>query len=166
LNDPVLRENFVERLFAYRRWRDLLASNPGAGDLVGFHAASKMTLLSHHEQKSRELGRRVASAGEVDLGVLLEEYGRGYMDVLRHRATRRRHRNVLQHLAGHLKKVLDAGDRAELAGVIDAYGAGSVPLVVPVTLLRHHFRRHGPAWASEQTYLNPYPDELMVRNHV
>ena len=84
----------------------------------------------------------------------------------RHTATRRRHTNVLQHLAGHFKQDLDSEDRAELTDVIDRYREGGLPLVVPITLLRHHTRRHGSDWVRSQTYLNPYPDELMLRNHV
>jgi len=166
LNDPVLRENFVGRLFGLRRWRDFLAGSPSAAGLVEFHAAAKMTLLSHHQQKYRELGRLVAEAGRGELGLMLQEYGFGYAEILRHRTTRRRHLNVLQHLAGHLKRELEEPDRAEVAELITAYGDGSVPLVVPITLLRHHFRRHGGDWARSQTYLNPYPDELMAQNHV
>jgi uncharacterized protein YbgA (DUF1722 family)/uncharacterized protein YbbK (DUF523 family) len=166
LNDPSLRENFVERVFAYRRWREFLASDPGPGDLVAFHTANKMTLHSHHPQKYRQMGPLVAGAGKSDLSALLPEYGERYMDVLRHRATRRRHTDVLQHLLGHLKKRVDADDRAELVDLIDAYRRGEVPLIVPITMLRHHFRRHASEWVSGQTYLAPYPDELMLRNHV
>jgi uncharacterized protein YbgA (DUF1722 family)/uncharacterized protein YbbK (DUF523 family) len=166
LNDPVLRENFVERVFAYRRWKDFLATNPKPGDLVAFHAAAKMTLLSHHPQKYRELGRQVSDAGRADFAALLDRYGSAHMDILRHRATRRRHTNVLQHLIGHLKKQLDAEDRAELTGLIETYHRGEVPLIVPITMLKHHFRRHGTEWVLSQTYLDPYPAELMLRNHV
>jgi uncharacterized protein YbgA (DUF1722 family)/uncharacterized protein YbbK (DUF523 family) len=166
LNDPVLREQFIERVFAYRRWMDFLATNPGPGDLVAFHSASKMSLLSHHPGKYRALGRLVADAGAGGFTPRLEEYAAAYMDVLRHRATRRRHANVLQHLLGHLKEAIDGDDRAELVDLIEAYRTGSVPLVVPITMLRHHFRRHGSDWVRSQTYLNPYPDELMLRNHV
>lgn len=166
LNDPVLREHFIERVFAYRRWTDFVAGDPGPGDLVAFHAAAKMSLLSHHPGKYRALGRLVADAGAGSFTARLEEYGRAYMDVLAHRATRRRHANVLQHLLGHLKETLDRDDRAEMVELIEAYRAGSVPLVVPITMLRHHFRRSGSEWVRAQTYLNPYPDELMLRNHV
>lgn len=166
LNDPLLRENFVERLFAYRRWKEFVASQPRAGDVVAFHSANKMTLHSHHPQKYRQLGQLVAGAGKADPGILLADYGAAYMDILRHRATPKRHTDVLQHLAGHLKKSIDAEDRSELAGLIGAYRRAEVPLVVPVTMLRHHFRRHGSEWVNSQTYLAPYPDELMLRNHV
>jgi uncharacterized protein YbgA (DUF1722 family)/uncharacterized protein YbbK (DUF523 family) len=166
LNDPVLRENFAERVFAYRRWREFADGRPRAGDLVEFHAANKMSLLSHHPQKYRDLGRLVADAGKGPFGVVLDAYGAGYMDVLRHRATRKRHANVLQHLMGHLKRDLDDQDRLEMSEIIEAYRREEVPLVVPITMLRHHFRRHGTTWVMQQTYLNPYPDELMLRNHV
>jgi uncharacterized protein YbgA (DUF1722 family)/uncharacterized protein YbbK (DUF523 family) len=166
LHDPALRENFVERLFALRRWRDFLSAVPSADRLVVFHAAAKMSLLSHHPQKYRELGRLVAAAGKRDPTEVLEEYGLGYAEILQHRATRRRHLDVLLHLAGRLRRRLEDLDRAELAEAIAAYGAGRAPLLLPITLLRHHFRRHGGEWARSQTYLNPHPDELMMRSHV
>ncbi|MCB2224675.1 MAG: DUF523 and DUF1722 domain-containing protein [Actinobacteria bacterium] len=166
LNDPGLREHFVARVFAYRRWKDFLATGPSAGALVAFHAANKMALHSHHPGEYRALGRLVAGAGTTGLGALLDEYGTAMMHLLRHRATRKRHTDVLQHLAGHLKKEIDAEDRAELAELIESYRQGVVPLVVPLTMLRHHARRHGSEWLRSQTYLQPYPDELMLRNHV
>jgi len=166
LNDPVLRENFIERIFAYRRWRRFVSGDPAPKDLQGFHAASKMALMAHHPEKYRELGRLVAGARKTGFSRTLNRYGEGYMDVLRHRATRRRNTNVLQHLMGHLKRDLDDGDRSELGGLIEEYRRGRLPLIVPITLLRHHFRRHGTEWVLSQTYLNPYPDELMLRNHV
>jgi uncharacterized protein YbgA (DUF1722 family)/uncharacterized protein YbbK (DUF523 family) len=167
LNDPVLRENFADRLFAHRRWKEFLAGGPGPGDLVAFHAANKMLLHSHHPQKYRNLGRLVSGAGAApDFQGMLAEYGAGYMVILRHRATRKRNTDVLQHLLGHLKKALDADDRAELVEIVENYRRGEVPLVVPITMLRHHFRKHGSDWVKSQTYLSPYPDELMLRNHV
>jgi uncharacterized protein YbgA (DUF1722 family)/uncharacterized protein YbbK (DUF523 family) len=166
LNDPVLREHFFERVFAHRRWRRFRETGPRIGDLVAFHASAKMALLSHHERRYRDLGRIVAGAKSAGLKATLDEYEATYFDIYRHRATRRRHSNVLQHLAGHVKREIDADDRAELSGLIDRYRAGSVPLIVPVTLLRHHARRVGSDWLRSQTYLDPYPDELMLRNHV
>ena len=166
LNDPVLRENFIERVFAYRSWREFRAGDPGPGDLVGFHTRHKLALMAHNPQRYRELGRLVSGAGRADMGGLLDEYGAGFMEVLRYKATRRKHANVLYHLAGYLKRALDADDKEELGSVIESYRTGLIPLVVPVTLLRHHFRRHPDEWVAEQTYVNPYPAELMLRNHV
>jgi uncharacterized protein YbgA (DUF1722 family)/uncharacterized protein YbbK (DUF523 family) len=166
LNDPVLRENFIERLFAYRAWREFVANDPGPGDLVALHGSYKLTLMAHHPQRYRELGRLVAGAGKRKMPQLLAEYGEGFMAALRYRATRRKHANVLYHLAGFLKRALDGADREELVALIESYRTGLVPLVVPVTLLRHHFRRHPHEWVSQQSYLNPYPSELMLRNHV
>ena len=166
LNDPVLRENFFERVFAHRRWRRLRHSRPGPRDLVAFHTSYKMTLLSHHPEKYRLLGRIVADAGAGGFAARLDEYGALFMETLSHSATRARHNNVLQHLAGHLKGDLDAFDREELAETIESYRRGTIPLIVPITLLRHHFRRHGTDWVGAQTYLDPYPDELMLRNHI
>lgn len=163
LNDPNLREAFIDRVFAHRRWRDFRRGDPGPGELVAFHTRHKLTLLSHAPDHYRQLGRLVAKAGTEEV---IDEYGRLFAAAMRVQATRGKQVNVLQHLQGYLREVLDEGDRAELDEMILAYAAGLLPLVVPVTLLRHHFRRHPHDWVGEQTYLQPYPVELMLRNHV
>lgn len=166
LNDMPLRENFIERVFAHHRWTGFLASRPRPKDLVAFHAAEKMTLLAHSPTGLRELGRLVAKAGKADFAKTLEAYGLAFLEVLRAKATARKHTNVLQHLMGFLKESVDADSRKELAERIEEYRTGLVPLVVPLTLLNHHFRRHPAEWVGVQSYLRPYPAELMLRNHV
>jgi uncharacterized protein YbgA (DUF1722 family)/uncharacterized protein YbbK (DUF523 family) len=166
LTDPGLRENFIERVFAAARWRAFLARGPRARDLVAFHAAEKFALLAHSPARYAELGRLVARAGRAPTRETLDAYGRLMMEARSVRATRARHVNVLQHLAGFFKRQLGPDERAELSEVIEDYRAGLVPLVVPVTLIRHHVRRLGIAYLADQTYLHPHPKELMLRNHV
>jgi uncharacterized protein YbgA (DUF1722 family)/uncharacterized protein YbbK (DUF523 family) len=166
LSDPILRENFIERVFAYRRLREFFAPRWTVGGLVAFHTAHKMTLLSHSTENYRRLGQLVAGAAGKPREALRSEYETQFMSTLRLPATTRRHTNVLMHMAGHLKKVLDPESRAELVATIDEYRRGLVPLIVPLTLLRHHVRVHEAAYLSGQTYLEPHPRELMLRNRV
>ena len=165
LHDMGIRENFVERLFAGRRWREFVKAKPRSRDLVAFHTRHKLALSAHSDVHYRQLGRLVAVAGGQKITDLIEEYGRLFMTALRVRTTAGKHANALFHILGHLKHELDADDRAELTDRIDEYRKGLVPLVVPLTLLAHHLRRHPVPWVLEQTYLNPYPTELMLRNH-
>lgn len=166
LSDPSLRENFIERVFAAARWRTFLARRPRTRDLVAFHAAEKFAILAHSPARYGELGRLVAKAGRTLTRDMLDRYGRLLAQARASRATRARHTNVLQHLAGFFKRQLGAGERAELVEIIDDYRAGLVPLVVPIALIRHHVRRFGVTYLADQTYLNPHPKELMLRNHV
>lgn len=166
LHDAGIRENFVERVFAYHRWKEFLTTGPRAKDLVAFHARHKLTLSSHSDQMYRKLGQLVAGAGRRRMDGLLEEYGRLFMEALRARATAAKHANVLFHIMGFLKRAIDSGDKAELVASIENYRMNLVPLVVPLTLLKHHLRRHPVPWVMDQVYLNPYPAELMLRNHV
>lgn len=166
LRDARLRENFVERVFAAYRWNQFVESRPRARDLVRFHTGQKLTLLSHSAGHYRKLGQLVARAGKTPMNRLLGEYEALFAEALAVKATPRKHANVLYHLMGQLKKQLDAGDKAELVESIEAYRQGRVPLVVPLTLFQHHFRRHAVPWVQEQVYLNPYPAELMLRNQV
>ena len=165
LSDPVLREAFIERVFAYRRLRELGAAPVRAGDLMRFHAAHKLLLLAHVPAAYARLGRLVASTKGRVSRATLDDYAAGFMDALGVPATRRRHVNVLQHMAGYFDAA-DAASRRELAVSIEDYGRGLVPLVVPLTLVAHHARRHDVRYLLEQIYLQPHPKELMLRNHV
>jgi uncharacterized protein YbgA (DUF1722 family)/uncharacterized protein YbbK (DUF523 family) len=165
LNDAVLRENFVLRVFTYARWQHFLAADGTAAGLVGFHAAHKLLVLAHAPDLYPLLGRLVAGAGTGDRAALFGEYGRLLMEALARRATRGRHVNTMQHLIGFVKDDLDAEDKRELERVLAEYRKGLVALAVPLTLIRHLLRRHAPdSWAAGQVYLAPYPAELMLRN--
>jgi uncharacterized protein YbgA (DUF1722 family)/uncharacterized protein YbbK (DUF523 family) len=166
LCDPVLRENFVERIFAYDRLRALFDGRWTAGSLVAFHTAHKMALLAHSTTAYQALGRLVAGATKLARRELQREYETAFMSTLARPATTRRHTNVLMHMAGHLKKPVDEASRRELLASIDEYRRELVPLVVPLTLLRHHVRVHRIAYLAGQTYLEPHPRELMLRNQV
>ncbi len=165
LSDPALRENFIERVFAFRRLKSLFRGRWSLAGLVAFHTAHKMQLLAHSPGDYRALGRLVANARRRPRRELRSRYQEGFMRALARTATRGRNTNVLQHMAGHLAD-LDAASRAELAQLVEEYRLGRVPLVVPLTLIRHHVRRLGVAYLSGQAYLDPHPKELMLRNHV
>jgi uncharacterized protein YbgA (DUF1722 family)/uncharacterized protein YbbK (DUF523 family) len=166
LGDPRLRENFVERIFAYRRLRALFGGRWTVGGLVRFHAAEKLLLLAHEPRAYQVLGRLVAGARQRPRAEVAARYGEIYMRALRVLATRGKNCNVLQHMAGYFKDRLAPDERAELHETIADYRAGLVPLVVPMTLLRHHVRKHGSPYLEGQAYLEPHPKELMLRNHV
>jgi uncharacterized protein YbgA (DUF1722 family)/uncharacterized protein YbbK (DUF523 family) len=166
LRDMGIRENFIERLFSFHRWKEFVKTLPRPRNLVEFHTKHKLMLSAHSDEHYRRLGRIVAGAGKRKMKELLEEYGLHFMEALSVRATARKHANVLHHILGFLKNGLDAGDKAELVAEIDNYRRGLVPLIVPLTLLSHHLRHHPVAWVQEQTYLHPYPAELMLRNYV
>ena len=166
LRDPRLRENWVERVFAYDAITRLWASRWKIADLVAFHTRYKFTLLAHSEKESRELGRLVAAAKSISRKELRESYEDKFMSAMKKIATVRKNINVLQHMLGFFKKELDELSRHELLSHINDYGAGLVPLVVPMTLLRHYVRILDVDYLSDQVYLNPHPKELALRNHV
>ncbi len=166
LSDPRLRENFVERVFAYRRLQEHFAGRWTVGTLVRFHTAQKLTLMAHSVKAYEHLGRLVARAKSLPRDEVETHYVEGFMTALAIVATARRHVNVLQHMAGYFKTQLDEADRTELQAVIEDYRRGFVPLVVPITLVRHHVRRCDVTYLAGQSYLSPPPAELMLRNHV
>ncbi len=166
LNDPRIRENFVERVFAHRRLRSLFTGRWTIGALVRFHAAHKLQLLSHSPKAYATLGQLVARAKEMLREGLRARYEAGFMKALSEIATPRRHANVLHHIVGHFRRHLDDESRRELLGVIEDYRASLVPLVVPLTLVRHYVRRFDIPYLKGQMYLEPHPKELMLRNHV
>ncbi|MDZ7753555.1 MAG: DUF523 and DUF1722 domain-containing protein [Gammaproteobacteria bacterium] len=166
LGDPVLRENFIERVFLFNRWQRLVADGLTPKALVRFHTAHKLMLMAHCQQTYRDLGRLVAEAGRRPMAELAQEYITRLMAAFKKKVTRGRHVNVLLHLMGYLKDHLDSGDKAELVDAFETYRAGRLPLIVPITLLRHHFRRHPDPYIDAQFYLTPHPDELMLRNTI
>ena len=166
LMDPVLRENFVERVFVYHRWRSCITPRLTAKSLVEFHTRHKFSVLAHDEAVYRALGRLVAGSGKGALPTLAAQYIAKLMQGMRKPATRARTTNVLQHLFGFFKKKLDAEDKREMGEIIDNYRRGLVPLIVPVTMLRHYLRRFPDPYLSQQYFLAPHPDELMLRNQI
>ncbi len=166
LSDPRLRDNFVERVFAYRRLRDLFNGRWTIGHLVRFHTAHKLVLMAHSPMAYAAIGRLVAGAKALGRADLRERYERGFMKALTVIATPGRHANVLYHMLWHFKTSLDDESRIELAATIEDYRNGLVPLIVPITLVRHHVRRLAVSCLAGQVYLEPHPKELMLRNHV
>lgn len=164
LHDPVLRENFLNRVFVHGRWQRLLAAGLTRRALIDFHARHKYLLMATHPQQQKALGRLLSDLGRQDLTELAPRYFLQLMAALSRQATRGTHSNVLQHLSGHLRTQLGHDERAELQQLIEQYRSGVIPLVVPLTLLRHHFKRHPDTYVANQDYLRPYPDDLALRN--
>jgi uncharacterized protein YbgA (DUF1722 family)/uncharacterized protein YbbK (DUF523 family) len=166
LMDPVLRENFIERVFVYANWQRYCQKGLTANALVDFHTRYKFTVLAHDEPGYRQLGRLVADAGKFDLQDLGRLYIAELMKTLKVRATPKKHANVLMHIMGFLKNHLSNADKNELLELIGAYRNNLVPLIVPITLLQHYLRLYPDDYISNQAYLNPHPKELMLRNHI
>jgi uncharacterized protein YbgA (DUF1722 family)/uncharacterized protein YbbK (DUF523 family) len=165
LNDPRLRENFIERVFAHHRWTVFRAGARAPGDLVRFHTAEKLLLMAHAPGEYPALGRVVAGA-KGRFAAAIDRYGELFMQTLATPATTRKHTNVLQHAAGYFRGAGGETERQELARSIEDYRRGLSPLIAPLTLLRSLVRVHGIAYLEGQTYLSPHPKELMIRNHV
>ncbi len=166
LCDPVLRENFIARVFALHRLKALFAGRWKRGDVVAFHTREKYLLMAHSPKHYKLLGQLVAAIAEHTPAAFRDLYFEGFMTALAVHATPRRHVNTLQHLAGYLKTLIGDRERRSIMALIEDYRAGLVPLVVPMTLLRHYIELHEVPYVGEQTYLNPHPRELMLRNHV
>ncbi|MGE6388428.1 2-thiouracil desulfurase family protein [Pseudomonas sp. NPDC078416] len=166
LNDPVLRENFITRVFAYAAWQTLLKSGITRRTLTEFHARYKYQLMANDPVQYKALGNLLGTMGRNDPTEIAPRYFSQLMSALKKPATRRTHTNVLQHLCGYLRQTLSASDKKEIQGVINQYHQGIVPLVVPLTLLKHHFRRHPDPYIALQVYLQPHPENLSLRNAI
>jgi uncharacterized protein YbgA (DUF1722 family) len=165
LQDIDLRENFIVRVFAYRRWRELLAAGATASRLVDFQRRHKLLLMAHSPETARRLGKLVAGAGARPLAAVLPEYEELLLAALKQKATVRKNVNVLQHMFGYFKKQLDEFEKRELLGLIENYRQNLVPLIVPLTLLKHYINKFRESYLSDQFYLDPHPLELKLRNH-
>lgn len=166
LHDDKLRENFIESLFTFKRWRNLVSQEMDAGDLVDFHSRHKLLLLAHSPQIYREMGRLVAEAGKKDMTTLQQSYVELLMKALRLKTTVKKNLNVLEHLLGYFKRDLTADEKQEMLESFASYRHGHVPLIVPITLINHYVRKYDQPYLKTQYYLNPHPLELQLRNHV
>ncbi|PNG35441.1 hypothetical protein A1395_16450 [Pseudomonas protegens] len=166
LNDPVLRENFLTRVYVYRDWQALLKQGLTRRALTDFHSRCKYLLMAHHPVQYKTLGNLLGSMGKGDPNLIGPRYFSELMAALSKCATRGTHSNVLQHLSGYLKQSISPEDKQEVQHVIGQYRHGIVPLVVPLTLLKHHFRQHPDPYIAQQLYLQPHPENLSLRNAI
>jgi uncharacterized protein YbgA (DUF1722 family)/uncharacterized protein YbbK (DUF523 family) len=166
LNDAVLRENFINRVYVYHAWRQLLSEGVTAAGLIDFHTRHKYLIMAHSQAAYKRMGRLLSDLRGKPLPEIAQSYVAELMGALARRVTRPRHVNVLQHIMGYLKRSIDAEDKKELTASIEAYRQGEVPLVVPITLFKHYFRRHPDPYISNQVYLQPHPEALGLRNHL
>ena len=166
LNDSVLRENFVTRVYVLHRWQQLRAGRITAAKLIDFHSRQKYLAMAHSQAAYQRLGQMLSHLKQVDLEAVADMYIAELMTALARRVTRKRHVNVLHHIMGYLKDHIDAGDKAELVASIEAYRREEVALVVPMTLLRHHLRRHPDPYMEKQSYLAPHPEKLALRGAI
>ena len=166
LHDPALRENFIERVFVFRRWRESVAQGKTLGRLVKFHTRHKLLIMAHSVEAYRKLGKLVAEGKKHTPEELYREYITLLAGALKLKTTLKKNVNVLYHLMGFFKKVLTSDERIEILEIIDSYANGYIPLIVPVTLFNHFVRKYGQPYLQQQYYLNPHPLELKLRTHV
>jgi uncharacterized protein YbgA (DUF1722 family)/uncharacterized protein YbbK (DUF523 family) len=166
LHDPSLRENFIERIFTLRRWREALIKKESRGIVVDFHTKHKLLILSHSPKHYQAMGKLVARAKELSLREFYQQYQTLLMASLYLKSSPKKNANVLQHMMGYFREQLSADEKRELLEVIEAYRKGYTPLIVPITLIQHYVRKYDQPYLKEQIYLNPHPLELQLRNHV
>jgi uncharacterized protein YbgA (DUF1722 family) len=166
LHDPVLRENFIERLFALRRWREVIEQKEGRGALVDFHTRHKLLILSHSPKHYQTMGQLVAQGKSLPVKDLYQQYQSVFLESLKLKTTPKKNSNVLQHMVGYFKEQLTPSEKQELLELIDLYRKEYIPLIVPITLIKHYVRKYDQPYLKEQVYLTPHPIELQLRNHV
>jgi uncharacterized protein YbgA (DUF1722 family)/uncharacterized protein YbbK (DUF523 family) len=166
LNDPKLRENFIERIFTLKRWREVTEQNSSIGNLIAFHTQHKLLILSHSPKHYQIMGKLMAGGKEIPWKDLREVYQRFLLEALSLKTTPKKNSNVLQHILGYFKEQLSADEKKELLEIIDLYRQVRVPLIVPITLLNHYVRKYDQPYLKNQYYLHPHPAELQLRNHV
>ncbi|MEH6592585.1 MAG: DUF1722 domain-containing protein, partial [Halioglobus sp.] len=164
LCDAGLRENFVNRVFAYNDWKTFLGGQLDHHGLIQFWSRYKYLVMSHHVPTYKEIGRLLSDSAVEPIDKKAARFITLLMSGLSHLATRKTHSNVLMHIQGYLKRSLGPGDKSEMNTLITQYRQGHIPLVVPVTLLRHHFRLHRSDYIDQQVYMQPYPEQLALRN--
>lgn len=168
LNDPALRENFMMRVFALHDWKKTTRNGVTAQQVISFHARYKYLVMAHSVSHYKILGALLSDMSKEPVESIAAQYIEHLMQALAKPASRKHHCNALLHLQGYLKKFISKSDKQELNTCIDHYRNGVIPLIVPMTLLKHHLNHHDEvaSYAKQQVYLNPHPFELGLRNSV
>lgn len=159
-DDPRRRDNFMTRVYVYRRWRHLQADGLTASGLLDFHAAHKYLVMAHSQAACQRLGRMLGDLSRVPLETLGQRYFAELMQALQRTSQRRQHVNTLQHIAGYLKRRMDAHEKASLQRLLARFDAGHCSLFSVMCALRQAFEHYPDPYVSRQVYLNPYPDSL------
>ena len=166
LSDPKLRENFINRVFAYHEWQSMVLNQPTLKNLVAFHSRYKYLIMAHSYQAYKDLGRLVANDGSRHIHQIIAEYEQLLMQTLKKIASSKSHSNVLYHILGYLKRDISSDAKKELVKVIEQYRSGVITLIVPITLINHYISQFDSEYISNQAYLNPHPIELGLRNYL
>jgi uncharacterized protein YbgA (DUF1722 family)/uncharacterized protein YbbK (DUF523 family) len=165
LNDPKLREHFIENIFSFQRWRNFLEDHPTLGKLVTFHTENKLLILSHSQDIYRQMGKLVARGKQMPPSDLFDTYEILLIKALDLKTTGKKNINVLQHAMGFFKTDITGDEKQELLSSFSQYRDGYVPLIVPLTLIKHYVLKYDQPWLKSQTWLNPHPFELKLRNY-
>jgi len=166
LNDAVLRENFIERVFAYHEWLKIESCGWRAKHLIDFHSRFKYAMMSHDYRDYKVLGRLVAGVSDKSVVEVKAAYLPIFMMALKRHCTRQNHSNVLYHILGYLREHLNKSQKSDIVQIIENYRKGVLPLVVPLSFFRHLFNQYPNHYIFQQSYLRPYPDELKLRNAI
>jgi uncharacterized protein YbgA (DUF1722 family)/uncharacterized protein YbbK (DUF523 family) len=165
LHDPKLRENFIESIFVMKRWRESLTPEPDRRAFIDFHTRHKLLIRSHSPKHHNEMGKLVANIKSYSMGDFAQEYQTMLMEALRLKTTPKKNTDTLNHIMGYFKRDLSKDEKQEILEIIENYRQGHIPLIVPVTLMRHFVRKYDQEYLKDQWYLNPHPLELQLRNH-
>ncbi len=162
LNDAALRDNFFTRVYAYWRWQSI-ASHLTAKQLIDFYADYKYLIMAHDNQAYRRIGQLLAHLPAEELPPRGAEFIALLMNALKQPATRKTNTNVLMHIQGYFKRVLDAKQKQALSDVIQQYYQGNTPLATALALFKQYLQRFPNAYLQRQAFLTPYPDTLRHR---
>ncbi len=166
LHDPKLRENFIERIFALKRWREMRKQKESLKNLIRFHTVNKLLILGHSPDHYRRMGRLVAEGKELPIHELYSRYQDIFLEAFRLKTSSKKNSNVLMHMMGYFKDQISGDEKQEMLDIIDQYRREQIPLIVPITLIKHYVRKYDQPYLKEQTFLDPHPAELQLRNHV
>lgn len=164
LRDGWLRENFIMQLFAYDRFEKFKHSNPKIKDLIDFHSRHKFLLQSKDEILYRKLGKIVGNHQEKEFSEILYEYEWLFKECIAVKSSIKKTRNVLEHMAGFLKKVVHKTEKEMLVFLIKDYADGIIPLITPVSMIQMLAKRYEVDYLLNQYFLEPYPRELALRS--
>ena len=162
LNDPMIREHFLIRIFTFARFRAVRESR-SMGELVRFQAENKLLLMAYNQTVMRELGRVCANRDGKPVETILEEYGRLLPRAFARGASRLSNINVFMHAFGYFSERLASEEKSFFLDALNRFRARTIPMSVLTGVMQSWITRFHEPYLASQTYFAPYPEELL--NH-
>jgi uncharacterized protein YbgA (DUF1722 family)/uncharacterized protein YbbK (DUF523 family) len=160
LNNSIIREHFLKRIFVFASFRDV-KYNPSINKLIEFHSNNKFLLMSYNQKQLKFLGNIIASHKKGSLKDIINDYESHLYQAFFKAPRCTSNVNVLQHAFGYFSKHISKKEKDLFLDSINKFINGKISINVPITIIKSWIVRFEENYLKDQTFFDPYPEDLM-----